>query len=99
MLVNNNVITWYSDEEMKENAEILRISKKEDYILLEFIRQTKKDEQGHTRMPGWYSIRIRTDGSTYTPCDAVFWRHFNNLQQYEPNISEQENNLVKKLTP
>lgn len=98
-LVNNNVITWYSDEEQKCNAEILRISKKEDYILLEFIRQTKKDEQGHIRLPGWYSIRIRLDGSTYTPCENVFWRHFDNLQKYEPNICKHTNNLVKKLMP
>ena len=89
-LVNNNIITWYSDEEMKENAEILRISKKEDHILLEFIRQTKRDEQGHIRLPGCYSIRIRADGSTYTPCEAVFLRHFENLQKYETSIYKQE---------
>lgn len=83
-LVNNGVITYYSDEELKENAEIVRISKREDCILLEFIRQTKKDEQGQTRLPGWYFIRIRLNGSSYTPCDIVFWRHFDNLQKYEP---------------
>lgn len=98
-LVNNGVITWYSDEEYKDNAEIVKISKKEDYILLEFIRQTKRDEQGQIRLPGWYFIRIRLDGSTYTPCDTVFWRHFNNLQQYEPYANKNiknENCYVKK---
>ena len=83
-LVNNGVITYYSDEELKENAEIVRISKIEDCILLEFLRQTKKDEQGQIRLPGWYFIRIRLNGSSYTPCDTVFWRHFDNLQNYEP---------------
>ena len=33
MLVNNRIITYYSDEEYKDNAEIVRISKQEDYIL------------------------------------------------------------------
>ena len=101
-LVNNEVITWYSDEEYKDNAEIVRISKQMDYILREFIRQTKEDEQGQIRLPGWYSIRFRLDGSTYTPCDTVFWRHFNNLQQYEPIIHNEfnsENSFQKKLIP
>lgn len=88
-LVNNGVITYYSDEELKENAEIVRISKREDCILLEFIRQSKKDEQGQTRLPGWYFIRIRLNGSSYTPCDIVFWRHFDNLQNYEPQKAKQ----------
>ena len=88
-LVNNGVITYYSDEEQKENAEIVRISKREDCILLEFLRQTKKDEQGQTRLPGWYFIRIRLNGSSYTPCDIVFWRHFDNLQNYEPQKAKQ----------
>ena len=82
-LVNNRLITFYSDEEYKDNAEIVRISKREDCILLEFIRQTKKDEQNQTRLPGWYFIRIRLNGCTYTPCEAVFWRHFDELQKYE----------------
>ena len=100
-LVNNGIITWYSDEEYKDNAEILRISKKADFILLEFIRQTKRDEQGQIRLPGLYYIRFRLDGSTYTPCDTVFWRHFNNFQEYNPNTNIQSktnnNKLVRKL--
>lgn len=95
-LVKNGIITWYSDEEHESIAEIVRISKVEEGILLEFIRQSHKDDLGSTRMPGWYSIRFRTSGSTYTPCDLVFWRHFNNLQNYqEQKENEQEN--IKKL--
>jgi len=99
-LVKDGIITWYSDEEYKDNAEIVRISKQSDCILLEFIRQTTIDEQGQTRLPGLFSIRFRLDGSTYTPCDIVFWRHFNNLQQYEPdkNKTIDSNNLSRKLT-
>ena len=62
----------------------------------------EEDEQGEIRLPGWYSIRFRMDGSTYTPCDTVFWRHFDNLQQYNPNVSEKikdDSHFVKKLTP
>lgn len=89
-LVKDGVITWYSDEEYKEIAEILRISQIEEGILIEFIRQSLKDDMGFNRFPGWYSIRFRTSGSTYTPCDMVFWRHFNNLQHYEEQPIKEE---------
>ena len=68
---------------------LVRISKQEDSILLEFIRQTKKDDQGHTRLPGFYSIRFRTSGSTYTPCDLVFTRHFLKMQEYDFEAPQQ----------
>ena len=95
-LVNNGLITFYSDEEYKDNAEIVRISKREDCILLEFVRQTKKDEQNQTRLPGWYFIRIRLNGCTYTPCEIVFWRHFDNLQKYEPTQKVEEGTSYQK---
>lgn len=82
-LVQNGVITWYSDEEYKDIAEILRISKQNNNIVLEFIRQSKIDELGSHRLPGWYSIRFRMDGCTYEPCNIVFWRLYDNLQKYE----------------
>lgn len=88
-LTKDGVITWYSDEEEPSITEIVRISKIEDAILLEFIRQSKKDDHGNTRMPGWYSIRFRTSGSMYTPCDLVFTRHFLNLQEYDPSTENQ----------
>ena len=87
-LVKDGIITWYSDEEYHEIAEIVRISKVETGILLEFLRQSLKDDMGFRRMPGWYSIRFRTSGSTYTPCDLVFWRHFDNLQKYQDQPSK-----------
>ena len=34
-------------------------------------------------MPGYYTIRFRMSGCTYEPCEMVFFRHFNNLQNYE----------------
>jgi hypothetical protein len=83
LLTADNVITWYSDEEQRNTAEIVRISKQEDAILLEFIRQTTKDDLGQTRLPGYYSIRFRTSGSTYTPCDLVFTRQFLKMQEYD----------------
>lgn len=88
-LTADNVITWYSDEEEKSNAEIVRISKQEDSILLEFIRQSTKDAAGSFRMPGYYSIRFRTSGSTYTPCDLVFTRHFLKMQDYDFDAPQQ----------
>lgn len=97
-LVKDGVITWYSDEEYKEIAEIVRISKVEETILIEFIRQSKRDDLGSLRLPGWYSIRFRTSGSTYTPCDMVFWRHFDNLQNYqeEPTLESNHKLELKK---
>lgn len=89
LLTADNVITWYSDEEQRTTAEIVRISKQDDSILLEFIRQTKKDDQGHTRLPGYYPIRFRTSGSTYTPCDLVFTRHFLKMQEYDFDAPQQ----------
>ncbi len=89
-LVKDNVVTWISDEEHPSIAEIVRITKIEEGILLEFIRQSKKDEFGFGRMPGWYSIRFRTSGSTYTPCDIIFLRQFTKLQDYEVEIKQEE---------
>lgn len=82
-LVKDGIITWYSDEEYKDIAEIVRISKKDETIVIEFIRQSTIDELGQHRLPGWYSIRFRMDGSTYEPCNIAFWRHYDNLQKYE----------------
>lgn len=96
LLVKDKVITWYSDEEYREIAEIVRITKTETGILLEFIRQSARDDMGSLRLPGWYSIRFRTSGSTYTPCDMVFWRHFNNLQNYEEQPTIDNNHTLKK---
>jgi hypothetical protein len=89
LLTADNVVTWYSDEEERRIAEIVRISKQEDSILLEFIRQSKKDDLGDTRLPGYYSIRFRTSGSTYTPCDLVFTRHFLKMQEYDFDAPQQ----------
>lgn len=96
MLVKDGIITWYSDEEYREIAEIVRITKNDNGILLEFIRQSTIDDMNMKRMPGWYSIRFRTSGSTYTPCDMVFWRHFNNLQHYQKEPIEDNNKTLKK---
>lgn len=96
LLVKDRVITWYSDEEYREIAEIVRITKNETGILLEFIRQSTRDDMGSLRLPGWYSIRFRTSGSTYTPCDMVFWRHFDNLQHYEEQPTTENNHTLKK---
>lgn len=89
LLTSDNAITWYSDEEERHIAEIVRISKQEDSILLEFIRQSRKDDQGQTRLPGYYPIRFRTSGSTYTPCDLVFTRHFLKMQEYDFDAPQQ----------
>lgn len=99
-LVKDGIITWYSDEEYHSNAEIVQISKKDEIINIKFIRQSKRDDLGQLRMPGYYSIRFRMSGSTYEPCGIVFWRHFDNFQKYNiESISTKPNSSqTKKLT-
>lgn len=88
-LCKNGVITWYSDEEPDNTADVVRIYKREDSYLLEFIRQSKTDDLGMYHYPGSMAIRFRNSGSTYDPFNLVFMRQFNYLQEYEPSSEHQ----------
>ena len=78
-LVKKDIIEWYSDEERRDITEILRISKNDSGILITFIRQSKRDDLGFRREPGYYSIRFRFDGSYYGSCFMPFYRLYDNL--------------------
>lgn len=81
-LVQDGIITWFSDETNVEEAEIFRISPQEDEYLIEFIRQNTKSN-GYWRYPGSINVRISNSGSKYQPFNMVFIRQFNNFQTFE----------------
>ena len=64
---------------------------------IESILESLKDELGGHRLPGWYSIRFRMDGCNYEPCNIVFWRHYDNLQQYESNKTKIKKKIQKHI--
>lgn len=100
-LVNDGVITWYSDEEDEKTASVVRITKLEDEYLLEFIRQSNKNDLGTWQWPGSITIRFKNSESKYTPFNVAFTKQFNNLQHFEriPNrqIHIDEYLYTKKL--
>ncbi len=100
-LVSDGVITWYSDEEDKKKASVIRITKLEDEYLLEFIRQSNKNDLGTWQWPGSITICFKNSESKYAPFNIAFMRQFNNLQRFEriPNrqIHIDEYLYTKKL--
>ena len=85
----NEIIRQYGSVYNYLNVVSLYGTKNDNGILLEFIRQSIIDDMNMKRMPGWYSIRFRTSGSTYTPCDLAFTRHFLKMQEYDFNAPHQ----------
>lgn len=94
-LVHNNIIEWYSDEQIKTEADCVRISKKEDVIVIEFIKQSLRDDMGYQKIPGSYTIRFRTSRSRYTPCQIIFCRHLINLLKLDLKEAKQQQ-IIKK---
>lgn len=87
-LIKNNIVNWYSDEDMIEEASLLQIFKKdEDTIKLVFYQSNRKDYNT-------YSIRIRNHGSRYAPANHVFMKLYNKLtyqnDDYYPQIHMEE---------
>lgn len=96
LLVNNGVITWYSDEEDVKKASVVRITKLEDEYLLEFIRQSNENDLGTWQWPGSITIRFRNSGSKYSPFNIAFMKQFNNLQKFE-RISNRQIHIEEYL--
>jgi hypothetical protein len=76
-LVNNNIISWHSDEDEASISSILNISKENDNIILEFNKSRVDDDMYKT-----YSIRFRNSGSTYKPFNFSFVELYNKLCDY-----------------
>lgn len=87
-LIQNDIVNWYSDEDMIEEASLLQISKKdEDTIKLVFHQSNRKDYNT-------YSIRIRNNGSRYDHANHIFMEMYNKLtyqnDDYYPQVHIEE---------
>ena len=73
------------EKEIKTIEQLVKISKIEDNIVLEFIRpKTEKNTYGYRDFES-VSIRFRTSGSRYDEFYIPLMRMFNKLQDYNPN--------------
>lgn len=104
--LENNTITWYSDETAHEVSNILKIKKDEETFRIEFYIQPyidgyDKDFHSDNYIP----IRFRNSGSSYEPFNIVFMRMYNNMKEiddvndygHQIHIEEYLYNKVKKL--
>lgn len=79
LIYDGKNIIWYSDEDSLEDADILRISKNDDEIQIEFTCQNPRCDQ---RLPGTICIRFCNSGSRYKPFNSLFMKHYNSFQEY-----------------
>ena len=87
-LIINEKIIFYSDSTYDDNANIMKISKNEDSILLEFIDNPDDYIFG-------FGIRISNSGSKYKPFNICFMKLFNDILINESFLNN-GNSLVKK---
>ena len=78
-LYNNDTITWYSDDDSYDEANILKISKISDSFRLEFYKKN------NSFIPG-ISIRFRNSGSRYDPFNIVFMKMYNKLLEIDDTL-------------
>lgn len=73
-LYNGEYICWYSDDDLIEDANYVRIIKKEDRYVLEFLSNKKASTL-------WLknSIRFRNSGTKYPPFNILFMNMYNSL--------------------
>lgn len=87
LLIQDSIITWYSDNIYDEKANKLRIEKKDNKIILTFIDNPDDPTFG-------FGIRICNSGSKYEPFNLCFMNLFNQLQALNKN--ENQKKLVIK---
>lgn len=100
-LVQNDSIVWYSDDNEKSKADIVRISETEEGILLEFTRPNLDPKKDDFHFPGTLTIRFSNSGSRYGELVNLFTRMYNNLYEYEPEYHQihlEELAYQRKLT-
>lgn len=86
-LVCDNVITWYSDEIYDERANLLKIEKTDNGILLTFFDNPDDPLFG-------FGIRICNSGSKYDPFNICFMNFYNKLQEFYKTCNGDK---IKKL--
>lgn len=89
LLIQDSIITWYSDNIYDEKANKLRIEKKDNKIILTFIDNPDDPTFG-------FGIRICNSGSKYEPFNLCFMNLFNQLQALNKN-EDQKKLVVKDL--
>ena len=89
LLIQDSIITWYSDNIYDEKANKLRIEKKDNKIILTFIDNPDDPTYG-------FVIRICNSGSKYEPFNLCFMNLFNQLQALNKN-EDQKKLVVKDL--
>ncbi len=81
---DTNTITWVSDENGFEVANMVTIKKIDDKFLVEFKKQPYIDGyERESNIQGIIGIRFRNSGSRYEPFNIVFMRMFDKLQQID----------------
>lgn len=89
LLIQDSIITRYSDNIYDEKANKLRIEKKDNKIILTFIDNPDDPTFG-------FGIRICNSGSKYEPFNLCFMNLFNQLQALNKN-EDQKKLVVKDL--
>lgn len=87
-LFPKGTITWHSDEEMYDHANIVRIKKQKEKYIVEFQEQEILPEDRIYHIPGRKTIRFRNSGSMYDPFNIIFMRMFNNMQELDLNYHQ-----------
>ncbi len=91
-LIKNNVITWYSDSEPINKADIFILSKKEDLFILKFKKRNMLSQD--------CLVRICNSGSRYRPFNISFMQMYKELVLCKDNshqIHIEEYMYTKKL--
>lgn len=88
-LVKGDTIEWHSDEEDYQIADVVRISEQDENILLEFYRPELTPEKFGLRCAGTVTIRFRNSGSYFLPFNVVFMKHYNALQEFDPELDKE----------
>lgn len=81
-LLNDDIITWISDDGMKEDGARISIKKCDDKYELTFKR-------GYSDGRLTYSIRFRNSGSRYMPFNSTFGIMYDKLKYYDKDVDMQ----------
>lgn len=84
----NHEIIIYSDEEQIQNANILKIKKSNEKIVLSFIQNNELNPYNYC------SVRIRNSGSRYMQVNVYFMQMFNKLKNEYP-FNFYETNFIR----
>lgn len=91
-LVQDKTISWRSDENPGDVASILNITKDDETICLEFIKNKVTD-----LLMMSYSIRFSNSGSRYDPYNCRFMDLYNNLCAHYKSDNKEKSVVLEKI--